>query len=392
MARVGLRVVEVLQAMLDAAQEVVGRGQLAHRFGGKEAIVGQQLQHLQGRLDLQRRIAAAADQLEHLGNELDFADAAGTELDVVGLVLLRHFLADLRVQLAHGVDGAEVEVLAKDEGAADGLQFVPARTPAGAGAVAGAVASERPRLDPGIAFPLAALGVEVVLQHVEGADQRAGIAVGPQPHVDAKHLAVFRDVGDGVDQAAPQAREEFEIGNRPGAVGIAVLGVGEDQVDVRRDIELAPAELAHADDDQLLGPPVGVARRAVTLDEAAAEDVHGPGHGQLGDQRHAFDHFAERGEAGQIARGDAGIGTLLELAQHRLEIGFAGGLRGQPCRQVFARYRQIGNRLDFGRQCRFGGQQARKVTGCFEDIGEGGHRLEFNGLALQWSSAGFAQF
>ncbi len=121
---VGLRVVEVLQAVLDAAQKIVGGGQLAHRFGGKEAVVSQQLQHLQGRLDLQRRIAAAADQLEHLGDELDLADAAGAELDVVGLVLLRHFAADLRMQFAHGVDGAEVEVLAKYEGAADRLQFV----------------------------------------------------------------------------------------------------------------------------------------------------------------------------------------------------------------------------------------------------------------------------
>ncbi len=180
----------------------------------------------------------------------------------------------------------------------------------------------------------------------------------------------------------PRRVKIFEIRDRSGTIGVAVLGIDEDQVDVRRDVELAPAELAHADDDQLLGPPVGAARRTVAFDEAAAEDVHGPGHGQFGDQRHAFDHFAERGEPGQIARGDAGIGALLELAQHRLEIGFAGRLRGQPCRQVFARHRQIESRLDLDRQCRFGGQQTLKVTGCFEDIDEGGHRLEFSGLAL----------
>jgi hypothetical protein len=123
---VGLGIVEILQPVLDAAQEVVGGTQRRHRLAGQQAAVGQSLQHLQRRLDLQRRVAPAADQLEHLGDEFDLADAAGPELDVVGLVLFRHFLADLRMQLAHRVDGAEVEVFAENEGAADGFEFLPA--------------------------------------------------------------------------------------------------------------------------------------------------------------------------------------------------------------------------------------------------------------------------
>jgi hypothetical protein len=126
---VGLGVVEVLQAVFDATQEVIGGGKFGHGLGGKQAAVRQPPQHLQRRLDLQRGIAPAADQLEHLGDELDLADAAGTELDVVGLVLLRHFLADLRVQFAHGVDGAEVEVLAEHERPSDRFQFVQANEP-----------------------------------------------------------------------------------------------------------------------------------------------------------------------------------------------------------------------------------------------------------------------
>ncbi len=69
-------------------------------------------------------VASAADELEDLGHELDFADAAGAELDVIGHVLARHFATDLGMQVAHGVDGAEIEVLAEDEGAGDALQGV----------------------------------------------------------------------------------------------------------------------------------------------------------------------------------------------------------------------------------------------------------------------------
>jgi hypothetical protein len=116
---VGLGVVEVLQAVLDAAQEVVGGGQLLLGLAGDDAALGEAVQHLEGGLDLQRGVAPAADELEDLGQELDLADAAGAELDVVGHVLAGHFAADLGVQVAHRVDGAEVEVLAEDEGAGD---------------------------------------------------------------------------------------------------------------------------------------------------------------------------------------------------------------------------------------------------------------------------------
>jgi hypothetical protein len=105
------------------------------------------------------------------------------------------------VQVAHRIDGAEVEVFAEDEGAADRLQIFPA------------LAGKWPGLDPGVAFPLASLGDEVVFQHVEGAGQRAGIAVGPQPHVDAEYLAVAGHFGDGVDEPLADADEKFEIGN-----------------------------------------------------------------------------------------------------------------------------------------------------------------------------------
>jgi hypothetical protein len=368
---VGLGIVEILQPMLQAAQEIVGGHKLDGGIEAENAALGQQLQHFLRRLDLQRCIAPAANQLEHLGDELDLAYAAGTEFDVVGHVLLRHLAANLRVQFAHRVDGAEIEILAEYEGMPDLLQFIVAAS------------GQRPRLDPCVALPFTALCDEIVLQHFEGTHQRAGIAIRPQAHVDAKHLAVFRNIGNGIDQASPEPGEKFEIRYRTRIcvyrIRIAILGKHENQVDVGRYVQLASAQLAHAEDNEFLRPSVSAARRAVALDQAGAEHLHRLAHRQFGDQGHALRHLGERRKAGQVASRDAGVGPLLELPQHGLQVGLGHRLRGEPGEQFRSRDRLRQGSCNFSRQGRPGGQQAPEVTGCFRDIGERGHRLEFKG-------------
>ena len=351
--------------MFEAAQEDIGRVEFRGSILTKNFALGQQFQHLLRRLYLQVGISPAANELEHLGDEFDFSNAAGTELDVVSHVLFRHFATDLGVQFAHRIDRAEIEILAKDKRMADLVQLVVA------------AAGQRSRLDPGIALPFPALGDQVVLQHLERAHQRAGIAVGPQAHVHPKHLAVFRDIGDRVDQAASETGKEFEVRDRARPVRIPVFGKYEYQVNVRRHIQLASAELAHADHDQFLTGTIGTARRTVALDETGTEHVHRLLQGQFGEQRHALGHLRHRCQAGQIACGDTGIGALLELAQYRLQIGFVGGLRAKPRHQILPRDRLLQSVRNLGCQGRFGGQQTIKVTGCCNNIGEGGHRLEF---------------
>jgi hypothetical protein len=84
--RVGLRVVAILQPMLERAQEVVRVGQpLAHVLADQPARL-RMAQHRERRPHAELRVLAAADQLEHLRAEFDLADAAAPELDVVGLV------------------------------------------------------------------------------------------------------------------------------------------------------------------------------------------------------------------------------------------------------------------------------------------------------------------
>ena len=61
-----------------------------------------------------------------------------------------------------------------------------------------------------------------------------------------------------------------------GAVGLAALGKEEDEVDVGGEIELAAAELAHADDEELLRLARRRARRAVArLERAPRESERG---------------------------------------------------------------------------------------------------------------------
>src|SRR5580700_4293500 len=82
---VGLLVGHHLQAMLDAAQKVVSRGERIARLGIDPAAVGERLKRGDRLAAAQLTVAASGDQLLGLGEELDLADAAATELDVMTL-------------------------------------------------------------------------------------------------------------------------------------------------------------------------------------------------------------------------------------------------------------------------------------------------------------------
>ncbi|MNV30420.1 hypothetical protein D3C71_1216860 [compost metagenome] len=164
------------------------------------------------------------DQLERLGNKLDFANTAGTELDVVGHALAPHFLLD---QLLHGAqrfDGGKVEVTPVNEWPQHLLQLR-------AGYL---IPGHHPRLDHRVAFPVAPLVLVILLQRVEAQHQRARRTVGTQTHVDAKYKAVDGHRVQGLDQPLAQTNEEFLVIQRAlHADGFAALGIGENQVDVR---------------------------------------------------------------------------------------------------------------------------------------------------------------
>lgn len=113
-------------------------------------------------------LAPATDELQRLGDELHLANAPGPQLDVALQSLAAHLGGDHRLHLAQAVDDAEVDVAAEHEGA---QQF-------GQGHGVFALGAQHPRLDHGVALPVAAVMLVVVLHGGEGDGERPRIAKG----------------------------------------------------------------------------------------------------------------------------------------------------------------------------------------------------------------------
>src|SRR5262249_48576570 len=80
---VRLLVGDHLQTMLDAGQEQIGGVEVVRRLGGDPAALCQGLKSRQRSPPTQVRMAAARNELLCLHEELDLADAATPELDIV---------------------------------------------------------------------------------------------------------------------------------------------------------------------------------------------------------------------------------------------------------------------------------------------------------------------
>ena len=122
------------------------------------------------------RIAAAGDQLLGLREELDLADAAAAELDVVALdrdLAVPAIGVDLPLHRVHVGDGGEVEIFAPDEGRQIVEQRLARRDVAGAGA----------RLDHRRALPVLADAL-VVVERRRGRDRRSGSRPDPAAAAD----------------------------------------------------------------------------------------------------------------------------------------------------------------------------------------------------------------
>ncbi len=149
--RLRLLVVVVLQPVLEAAQEGVGVAEGLHARWLHQPPLADGRERGARRCRAQARVAPAAHQLEELHRELDLADAAAADLDVVGLAAPDRRLEDARVQLAQLLEQAVVEVAAVHEGV-DAL----AQPRLGPG--------DHARLEPRVSLPRARMGDEIVLE------------------------------------------------------------------------------------------------------------------------------------------------------------------------------------------------------------------------------------
>ncbi len=302
--RLGLLVVVVLQPVLEAAKERVGAAQLGRPRGIDEAALGDPAQRAAGGSRAQSRVAPAAHHLVELHDELDLADAAAADLDVVRLAAPGGGLGDARVQLAQRVEHAVVEIAAIDEGL-DVLFHALRR------------AGHHARFQPRIALPGARVRDEIVLERRERGDERAAVAERAQAHVDAECRAFVGELRQERDHLA--ARLDVTLG-----AGRIVV-VEEDEVHVGGDVELLAAQFA---------------------EPGHGERHSGRGHRRpdrfLGERRHGREHLVERREVVEVAMREGDHHAFAQAPKPRSE---ARGIAFESLAHLRARKRRVGARL-----------------------------------------------
>src|SRR5690606_13018957 len=189
-----LLVFPILQHVLGTAQKTVGVMQLVGDVCGDDSGVLLATQGRQQAALLKRGHASAANELVQLNDELDFAYASVTQLDVVcgidpgtSLGAALPVLTNPFSQLTQGRQCIEIEILAVNEGNPKRFQLGNLRLD-----VAALKGGDRDGacFQPGIAFPFAALGYQVMFERVQAPGQWSGVSVGPQAQVGSEHLAI----------------------------------------------------------------------------------------------------------------------------------------------------------------------------------------------------------
>ncbi len=155
--------------MLHIAQKPITTVESFGVFERQQPLLPQQLQHLFQRWRLEPPVAATANNLEGLSDKFNLAYTTRTALDITHQTLSLHFPVDHRLHAPQGFKGTEIEVLAVGKGSQHRHQPA-ARRP---------VAGHHPRLDHGVALPVASLGLVVLFHSIEVEHQRATLAVGP---------------------------------------------------------------------------------------------------------------------------------------------------------------------------------------------------------------------
>jgi len=337
----GLPVVHPLQPVLKPSQKAIGTVEFAGRAGAQEAPLAQARKHSAQAAAAQVRVGAAPHQLHRLRDELDFADPAPAQLDVVGLVLAQRLAFDLALHVAQRLEHAVVQVAAVNERPHDFLVerlAHPARV-------------DDARLDPGVALPVTGRAGKIALQR-RGLDyQRSAVAEGTQAGIDPVHEGVHRALVERPDQLLADQGVETQRVDRNGSVGSSVLGIDEDEVDVGRKVEFAATELAHADNGHLAGLVLRRERQAVPFRHVGPRELQGGKDAGLGQFGQFLQAFLQAAEPVQVAPQDPAHlavpkpaefaherGLLTELAQC-----FAGQSR------QFARFQRPGEPV-FGQE------------------------------------------
>ena len=308
----GLAIGNRLNRVLGVAQKFIAFAQFTDHSGRQIALPLQNAQHFEQRALLQAQVSPPVNQLEGLSNEFDLANPARPQLDVVGHAFAPHFLLN---QLLHGAqrfNRRKIEIAPVHERAQQ-IEQLRAHD---------LIACHHAGLDHRVTLPVAALVLVILLQRIEAQHQRPGRAIRTQTHVDAEYKTVDGHGVQRFNQALAQPNEELLIVQRAlGADRFAPFGVGEDQVDVRRQVQLHRPELAHAQNHHRLGLAAALPDRcaellAMTFVQPAISLIDAG----IGHVRQVAAGFDQVRLAGQVAPNDAHLLPRALATQHASQL------------------------------------------------------------------------
>ena len=303
--RLGLTVLDHLQAMLDGAQKIVSDGQVA---GGPvlDAAGGHQgVDRAYRRSLAEAGVPSAEDELLRLGKKFDLADAAPSQLYIVARQAARRTNraaaatgVDLALDRMHVLNGGEIQVSAPDEGP----------QPLKEGRPRGHIAGHDPRLDHRGALPVLAHALVVDLGGVDRQRDRGRGGIRAQAQICAENIAIGRALLEQIDQALGQphhlALEPVGTHNRD------FLRVEEnDQIDIAGIVQFMGAKLPHTDHEQA-ARAVGCVLLRIEGEYAAArclpdQGVERGSDGPIGKVAERPGDGGQRPGAGQIGQRDA---------------------------------------------------------------------------------------
>ena len=352
-----LPIVDLLQTMLRRSQKSVRGAQRLHRMGRQQLELTQTREHRQETPVPERGRSSTPHHLKRLCGELDFPDPPGAVLHAVLHALAGDLLFHHRLQRAQRLQRPEVDVAPVHEWTQPLQQLRRQHH----------VAADRAGSNERIAFPVATVGLVVLLERIEAEHQGALGSEWTQPHVDAIDESVRGRLAQHLHQLARELQEESVVVDAaPSSLGLSVLGEREDEIDVGGEVQLARAELAQRQNDELLGlsgvsdrgPEVGALPFVEPVDARRDDRV-----GQIGGVAH---RLFQIGEASDVApcnphhlappkppeghhQAIDGIGfpghRLSPLAQRRPSAGPGGGDRVRrleiPARDEIRKQRRV---------------------------------------------------
>ena len=175
-----------LHAVLEEAQHAVVARERRCLGAADVALLDERVERLERAALADAVVGQAVDELEQLHRELDVADAAGTELDLVRDLGRRDVLGHPLAHPLHAVD----EVLARR--ARPDLRLDGAHVRVAELGIPG----DRPRLQQRLELPALRPAVVVRQVRIERAHERALLALGPQVRVDLPQRRLDLDAGD----------------------------------------------------------------------------------------------------------------------------------------------------------------------------------------------------